>query len=527
MSIIKQRKFVLDEKQIDNISEEVTEFIRNFKIERKNALRIRLTLEELLIRVINQGSNPINCELVLEKRFGIGYIKVYYDGVQYNPIVDEENSDELLNQMLVNMGLSPTWDYKENKNKISLSVKKPKKSSIFYILSAIVLSIVLGIFGQFIPIEIKEGLGQFALNPVGDAFLGLLNTFTGILIFVSIVCGINSMGDSRFFGKTAKKMIMRFLLLMFIIVTIWAIILIPFFNLNWANQAGDGDSQFSKVSEMIWKMLPNNIIEPFAEGNNIQIMILALFFGSAILVLKEQSEGISKIFDQLNSVVIFILEKICVFIPLFVFTTLLNQFWFGTNNQMFDIWKPILALAIISFLTIGVILIYTSVRTKYSPIKLLKTMFSPWLIALTTASTLSAYSANLSVLEDKFKIPKKISRAGLPLANQLYSAGDGMYYIVMVLFLAGIYSVPVDITWIIIAVFLICIISIATPPVPGANILCFSIIGAQLGIPEVALVIVATIDFMMDSIATSSNTVLRDLELLLQSGKINEESNVI
>ena len=304
MGIIKKRKIQLNEQEIDNIAEDITEFIKKFKIEKKNALRIRLTLEELLIRILNQGTSPINCELVFEKKFGIGNIKVYYDGIQYNPIVDDENADELLNQMLVNLGLNPIWEYKNNRNKISFSVKKQKRSSVFYTLSAIVLSIIIGFLGKFIPIEIKEGLEEFVLSPVGEAFLGLLNSFTGILIFLSIVCGINSMEYSAEFGKTARRMIIRFLSLLIIITTLCAILLIPFFNLSWAGHVF-GESQLSKVSKMIWDMLPSNIIEPFAEGNYIQIMILAFFFGSAILILKEQSEGIARIFEQLNSVVMF------------------------------------------------------------------------------------------------------------------------------------------------------------------------------------------------------------------------------
>jgi hypothetical protein len=50
MSIILQERFLLDEKQIDYISEKIAEFSKVYKIDRKNIFRTRLTLEELLLR---------------------------------------------------------------------------------------------------------------------------------------------------------------------------------------------------------------------------------------------------------------------------------------------------------------------------------------------------------------------------------------------------------------------------------------------------------------------------------------------
>ena len=522
MSIIIQEKFTLDERHIDYIAEKVTEFAYSLKIDKKEALRTRLTLEELLLKVIKQGQESINCELILEKKFGTGYIQIYYDGGQYNPIVDSENSDELSNQILINLGLNPIWKYKDNRNRISFSFKTQKKSSIFFILGAIALAVVLGVLGQVIPEAVKEPVSEFLLQPMSKAFLGLLNIFAGIIIFSAIITGINSSGDLASFGKIGKRMLTRFFIILFVVAIITILIQLPFYHLNWSGQADAGESQVSKISEMLWGMLPNNIVQPFIDGNFMHVMIIAFMVGLAMLVLKEQSEGLRAFFNELSAVLLFIMKKICNLLPIFIFVVLLNKFWEGSFSTIIDMWKPILTILLLCISMTIIYLIIAGLKLGVKPFKLFKAILPAWIIGLTTSSTISAYSSILNILEEKFGVSKKFSRVGLPISNQIFSPTKVMYFLTVVIFFAEKYAVSVDMSWLFIAVILCVTISMAAPPIPGAILVCFGMLSSGLGIPSEAIAIIVTVDFIIDSINTATVCALRTLELTLQANNAGE-----
>ena len=66
------------------------------------------------------------------------------------------------------------------------------------------------------------------------------------------------------------------------------------------------------------------------------------------------------------------------------------------------------------------------------------------------------------------------------------------------------------------AVLVTVILAIASPPIPGGTLACYTVMFAQLGIPTEGLVVAMAVDVLFDFMATAANMVLLETELLQQ-----------
>ena len=106
-------------------------------------------------------------------RFGTPFICFRYEGESYNPVSDENMS----NLLMANLGLTPQWNYHKGVNQLYLRAPRQTIKSEFILLGAVCLAILIGLFRFAMPPEVIDGISQYALTPVSDAFMNVLNTF--------------------------------------------------------------------------------------------------------------------------------------------------------------------------------------------------------------------------------------------------------------------------------------------------------------------------------------------------------------
>ncbi|MBQ1331378.1 MAG: hypothetical protein IIY36_00485, partial [Lachnospiraceae bacterium] len=85
---------------------------------------------------------------------------------------------------------------------------------------------------------------------------------------------------------------------------------------------------------------------------------------------------------------------------------------------------------------------------------------------------------------------------------------------------AAKYSLAISPGWLIIAVVLSVVLFVATPPVPGANLLAYIIIFGQLGIPGKALIDAMIFDILFGIFASAANQTVLQMDLIIQADKI-------
>ena len=102
-----EKTYQLNSAGVDAVSEDVRVWLESMNVDHKDTIRIRLTIEELLLRISEHaGGENVTGTLRLGKRLGAPYISFRYDGESFDP--RETNADEWSEQILSNLGLAPT-----------------------------------------------------------------------------------------------------------------------------------------------------------------------------------------------------------------------------------------------------------------------------------------------------------------------------------------------------------------------------------------------------------------------------------
>ena len=66
------------------ISADLQSYLNDIKLERKNILRIRLTVEEILLNIMEHWGTEIKVSFGIGRRFGRQILRIYMDGTHFD-----------------------------------------------------------------------------------------------------------------------------------------------------------------------------------------------------------------------------------------------------------------------------------------------------------------------------------------------------------------------------------------------------------------------------------------------------------
>src|SRR3989475_3808697 len=158
------------------------------------------------------------------------------------------------------------------------------KSLYFQVIVAIVIGVLLGYF--------YPDTGA-AMKPLGDGFIKLIKMIIAPIIFCTVVVGIAGMEDMKKVGKTGG-----YALLYFEIVSSIALIVgLTIVNLvqpgvgmhiDPASLDTKGIAAYAKPGQMqsttdfLLNIIPNTVVDAFAKGEILQVLLFAVLFGFAL-----------------------------------------------------------------------------------------------------------------------------------------------------------------------------------------------------------------------------------------------------
>jgi proton glutamate symport protein len=196
---------------------------------------------------------------------------------------------------------------------------------------------------------------------LGDIFIRLLNLVAIPLVLASLIAGAASLGDIRKFARIGTKTLSYYL-----VTTAFAVII----GLTLANiiQPGErmnegtknnllqtyaGDTQEKIGSEvefdpinMVVEMIPRNPFAALSQGEMLQIVFFAVFFGMVLTFAdKEKSKIMLSFFDALSDIMIKMIDVIMKFAPIGVFALIAATVAeFGFNILETLLWYAITVL---------------------------------------------------------------------------------------------------------------------------------------------------------------------------------------
>ena len=514
-----EKSIRLDRAGVDEASETIRSWLEGAGIKNTDILRIRMTMEELLNNICMHGKEPVEAVLYFQKRFGICRLRVAYSGEQYDPTKPSDNeTEEFTAVLLEHTGILPFWRWRGGKNELILRVPGPKSHPEWILVGSFLAAIVIGYLGKYLPAGVKTGISDYALVFLKDGFLNLLNTFIGVLIYLNVVTGICGIGSTAALGRVGKKMISRFLVITVLFSIICTAAVRFVFPLK---SGGSGGAPVYAVLNMLFGILPSNPVLPFLENNTLQIVFLGAVTGAVLLMMGNHTDELRRLFVQAQLVMMRILMLVCGFLPVYIFASLVIQFWNDGGQRLMQFWKPLLLCVVFSAAALVIYLGVTCRKLKIKPGKLLSIVLPDFLIALTTASSSSTIVSALKINETKLGIDSSYSGMAYPIGTVLFGGSYTSLYIIATAFLAECYGVNADAGWWVTLAILGTLFAIATPPVPAGNISGLSVMMAQLLIPAEGLAIGAALVMLMDFLCTGTRVILLHLELLLQADSLD------
>lgn len=184
--------------------------------------------------------------------------------------------------------------------------KKPLYTSLsFQVLVAIAIAIV---FGYVSPEKAA------AMKPLGDAFIRLITMIIALVIFCTVVSGIAGMQDMKKVGRVGGKALLYFEIVSTLALVIGLAVgnLVQpgaGFNVNpstldpKAVAAYAGQAKAQSVTDFLLHIIPATIVDAFAKGDILQVLLVAILFGFALSMVGRRSLPLVDLFNALTHAV--------------------------------------------------------------------------------------------------------------------------------------------------------------------------------------------------------------------------------
>ena len=521
LSSIKETN-ILTKESVDHISDLIGDSLSSIGKSRRDVLQIRYRMEDLILDVCERFEEKITYTLEIGERFRRPFIRFTYQGESFNPMDDSDDSvisQNWSNKLMADSGLSPTWVYRNDKNIIQLNLERRSLGMFASVILAFALALTIGFLGMFISSDIKNAIAEYFLKPVQSIYLGILSTFAGLMIFFSIVCGIFEMGDMSFFSKIGKMMIGRFLRNILLFSIFYCGLAFLFFPLNYSGGMRHGGSS-SQIVDMFTNMFPTNVVDPFLTGNTMQIVLLGVVIGILILVIGESGSKTVRAFaSEFNSITQKAIGWICKFVPVLIFVTFIQIIWEGNLSTVAGIWKLLLFAISVSIIGLAFVIIKVSITKKVPLGLLLKKLFPTFFLSASTASSAAAFSLSIENGEKLLGIDRRLLGVALPIGNVIYMGAVPAECIGVSFYMANTYGVKVNIVWVLLAIILAFVLTVAVPPMPGAGVTILGALFLQLGLPIEGMVVAIAFELLYDFFCTGADNAFILVELINQGDK--------
>ena len=387
-----------------------------------------------------------------------------------------------------------------------------RRGFTFVVLGAMVLGIVVGaVCHQVYPDPARARQIADALSLITDIFLRLIRMIIAPLVLSTLVVGIAHMEDSASIGRVGLKTVGWFLgasIVSLILGATLVSLIQPGVGLHLAAPAGEAGLSASgfTLKDFITHVFPRSIVEAMANNEILQIVVFAIFVGTAVAALDDRAPVILQLAEQVAAVMLKVTGYVMWFAPAAVFAALAStvstqglgvlatfgRFVGGFYGSLAVLWA---ALILAAFLVIG---------RRAGALAL--AVREPVILAFSTASSEAAYPRTLEVMQ-RFGVSRRIVSFVLPLGYSFNLDGSMMYCTFATLFIAQVYGVHLSLSQLVVMLFLFLVTSKGMAGVPRASLVVIMAALPSFGLPQAGMTLILAVDHLLDMGRSATNVV--------------------
>lgn len=359
--------------------------------------------------------------------------------------------------------------------------KKRKMSDITKILIAMVAGSLVGII-------VGKPAGYIGF--VGDIWLNLMKMFLVPLVVCMLVKGITSMDSPETLGRIGLK-IMAFYVFTTIVAGTLGVGLTSILNpgKGFTYEAASTEdvvvNEMPSVAEFFTNMFSSNIFESFSSADMMQVLIIAVIIGVAIVLLPEgKREPVRDWFWSMSDLIMSIVGIALKLAPIGVFCLMaasLGEYGVGILVSIGKILGVFYLCCALHLIVIYCILCW--IFTGINPVTFLRKAFPTFATAFSSCSSGATIPVSMDVATKNFDCDETVASLGIPLGATVNKDGVAILCGVVLLFSAQAMGIPMSAAQIMNLLFVIVLVTSAGSGVPGGGLMNLMIVGTAIGMP--------------------------------------------
>jgi aerobic C4-dicarboxylate transport protein len=320
----------------------------------------------------------------------------------------------------------------------STAAKKPFYTGLsFQVFLGVAIAIVLGYASPATAV---------AMKPLGDAFIRLITMIITLVIFCTLVTGIAGMQDMKKVGRVGGKALLYFEAVSTLALLIGLVVgnvVRPGsgFNIDPATldsqavTAYAGQAKAESVTDFLIHIIPNTVIDAFAKGDILQVLLVSLLFGFALSIAGPRCKPLVDLLESLTHAVFGVVAILMRFAPIGAFGAM--AFTIGKYGlaSLGPLAKLMATLYITSILFVVVLLGGIARIAGFGILRFLWFLREELLVVLATSSSEPAMPSLMAKLE-QLGCSKTLVGLVVPTGYTFNADGTSLYMTLAALFVA-------------------------------------------------------------------------------------------
>lgn len=380
-----------------------------------------------------------------------------------------------------------------------------------HLYAQVLIGIALGVFVGYLWPDFGT-----TLKPLGDAFVALIRMLIGPIIFTTVVVGLAGMGDLRKAGRVGLRAFVYFeiattlaLLLGLVVVNLFQ----PGAGFH-ADAAGLNAKEVAAYTatarqmsfvDTVLHIIPRTFVSAFAEGEVLQVLLLAVLFGIALSRLGEHGRPVMKLLHEVARVFFGIVNLVTRIAPLaaagaMAFTV--GRYGIGKLMNLAQLMACVyLTCALFVLVVLGTVLRLSG----FSLWKLLRLIREELLIVLGTSSSESALPGLMEKME-RAGCARPVVGIVVPAGYSFNLDGTCIYLTMAAVFIAQAMDVPLTLTQELTLIGVLLLTSKGAAGVTGSGFITLAATLATTGsIPAVGIALIIGVDRFMSEARAITN----------------------
>jgi aerobic C4-dicarboxylate transport protein len=389
-------------------------------------------------------------------------------------------------------------------------LKKPFYRILYVqVIAAIIAGVALGHYASAFAIDMK---------PLGDAFINLVKMVIGPIIFCTVVTGIAGMEDMKKVGRVGGKA-----LLYFEVVSTFALVLGLVathllkpgagFNVNVATLDSNAVASYAQKAhgqstvDFFMHIIPKTLVDAFAQGEILQILLVALLFGSVLATIGERGKPVTVFIESLSQVLFGIVRIVTKLAPIGAFGAMAFTIGKYGIGSLLPLMKLIGTFYLTSVVFVLVVLGTIARMVGFSIVRFIAYIKEEMLIVLGTSSSEAALPQLMEKLE-KLGCSRSVVGLVVPTGYSFNLDGTNIYMTMAVLFIAQATNTDLTLTQQLTLIAVAMLTSKGASGVTGAGFITLAATLAVVPtIPLAGMVLILGIDRFMSECRALTNIV--------------------